>query len=180
MKKGGLSFGGDEEEEDGTKEGEAASNRSAPAAPNDTEDSSSDAPPAITKKRGLRPNSSVSLQPKAMTKSALIRDAHLKENLRREYLQMQEAVKATELILPFVFFDGKNTPGGACRMKKGDFVWLFLERARKVGATSGEAQGRRKDWARIGVDDLMVVRGELIIPHVSHNEICGRELFCRF
>lgn len=58
-------------------------------------------------------------------------------------------------------------------MKKGDFVWLFLDRARKVGAESAGRDGPggsgagRKDWARIGVDDLMLVRGDIVVPHVS-------------
>lgn len=108
-----------------------------------------------------------------MTKSALLRDAQLKEALRKEYLQIQEAVKATEFMLPFVFFDGKISGGGACRMKKGDFIWLFLDRARKVGAESAGRDGPggsgagRKDWARIGVDDLILVKGDIIVPHVS-------------
>lgn len=60
-------------------------------------------------------------------------------------------------------------------MKKGEFVWVFLDGSRKVGAESGagvdgkegEAGKARREWARVGVDDLMMVRGEIIIPHVS-------------
>jgi protein FAM50 len=167
LKKGGLSFGGDEEAEDNTGNGTPASTRRA------RNEDSSDAAPPVLKKKGLKPNSSVSFQPKAMTKSALLRDAQLKESLRRDYLQIQDAVKATEFMLPFVFFDGKISGGGTCRMKKGDFIWLFLDRARKVGAESAGRDGPggsgagRKDWARIGVDDLMLVRGDIVVPHVS-------------
>ncbi|KKA17804.1 hypothetical protein T310_8249, partial [Rasamsonia emersonii CBS 393.64] len=55
-----------------------------------------------------------------------------------------------------------------------DPVWLFLDRCRKVGAelgVSGTQNGgrvkkdSRREWARVGVDDLMLVRGEIIIPH---------------
>ena len=128
----------------------------------------SDGKSTTFKKRGLKPNAAVSLQPKALTKSALLREAQLKETLRKEYLQIQEAVKATEFVIPFVFYDGKNIPGGSCRVKKGDFIWLFLDRARKLGAgLEGKGDRSRKDWARIGVDDLMLVKGDLIIPHVS-------------
>ena len=168
MKKGALSFADDAEE----AEESSNNNTSKPTAGADHEDESDNAPPVL-KKRGLKPNSAVSVQPKAVTKSALLRDAQLKESLRKEYLQIQEAVKATEFILPFTFFDGKITTGGACRMKKGDFVWLFLDRARKVGAESAGRDGPggsgagRKDWARIGVDDLMLVRGDIVVPHVS-------------
>jgi hypothetical protein len=54
-------------------------------------------------------------------------------------------------------------------VKKGDYVWLFLDRSRKVGADLGvgEKVNSRREWARIGVDDLLLVRGNLIIPHVS-------------
>lgn len=84
---------------------------------------------------------------------------------------MQETVKATEIVIPFVFYDGTNIPGGACKVKKGDYIWVLLDRSRKVGAElgvgGGEKANSRREWARVGVDDLMLVRGEVIIPHVS-------------
>ncbi|KAL9529145.1 hypothetical protein SMMN14_06982 [Sphaerulina musiva] len=176
VKKGGLSFGGDdddeEEEEAGQRTGEDGSVRVRAISANTFagqppgEDSDTSATSAAFKKKSLRPNASVGLQPKALTKSALLREAQLKDALRKEYIQIQEAVKATEFILPFVFYNGKNAPGGKVRLKKGDFVWLFLERARKVGAELGKVGERgRKDWARISVDDLMVVKGDLILTH---------------
>lgn len=103
-----------------------------------------------------------------MTKSVMQKESQLKDQLRKEYLQIQEAVKATEFVLPFTFYHGKSLPGGMVRMKKGDHIWLFLERARKVGADmAGRGDRSKKDWARISVDDLIVVTGDLIIPHVS-------------
>lgn len=70
------------------------------------------------------------------------------------------------------------------RVRKGEFVWVFLDGSRKVGALGGannqkenQRQGSstnaetnasakaRREWARVGVDDLMLVRGEIIIPH---------------
>jgi protein FAM50 len=82
-------------------------------------------------------------------------------------------VKATEIEIPFVFYDGTNIPGGVVKVKKGDYIWVFLDRSRKVGAELGVGKegsgggGVQRQWAKIGVDDLMVVRGSLIIPHVS-------------
>ncbi len=123
--------------------------------------------------RRLGANAAVLFAPKAMTKSALLREAQTREQLRKEFLSMQEFVRATEIILPFVFYDGTNIPGGACKVKKGDYVWLFLDRSRKVGAElsvgGSEKVKSRNEWARVSVDDLMLVRGEIIIPH--HYEI---------
>ncbi|WPH04720.1 Hypothetical protein R9X50_00761300 [Acrodontium crateriforme] len=169
LKKAVLSFGDDEEEQDldhssaPTPASTSRSNTPAQngsAAPTDSDDSS------FAPKKRLRPNTSVTFQPKALTKSALLKEAQLKEQLRKEFVQMQEAVKQTEFVLPFVFYDGSNVPGGSCRMKKGDHIWLFLERARKVGADlANKGDKSKKDWARISVDDLMIVKGDLIIPH---------------
>ncbi|KAI5363332.1 Putative XAP5 protein [Septoria linicola] len=182
-KRGGLSFanddGDDENEQQQQTAGEddwasvgatpnAVTRANTPAGqpPGEDSDAASTSSTTFKKKKSLRPNSSIGLQPKALTKSALLKEAQLKDALRKEYVQIQEAVKATEFVLPFVFYDGKNAPGGKVRLKKGDHVWLFLERARKVGAELGKVGDRgRKDWARISVDDLMVVKGDLILGH---------------
>ena len=171
-----MSFGVDEEEQEQEGEGGGLKIALATATPLDSTpygDVSVKAPQApsrndSTKKR-LGPNANLAVAPKAMTKSALIREAQVREQLRKEFLSMQEAVKAAEIVIPFVFYDGTNIPGGACKVKKGDYVWLFLDRSRKVGAElgvgGGEKASSRREWARVGVDDLMLVRGEIIIPH---------------
>ncbi|KAL2142900.1 hypothetical protein VTI28DRAFT_608 [Corynascus sepedonium] len=114
-------------------------------------------------------NSSVGIVPRARTKAALRREAAEREALRKEFLMLQAAVKATEIAIPFVFYDGTNIPGGIVRVKKGDFVWLFLDKSRKVGAQLGvgadKSVNARRDWARVSVDDLLLVRGTMIIPH---------------
>lgn len=120
-------------------------------------------------------NKSVGIVPKPQTKRSLLQESQEREKLRKEFLQIQERVKASDIAIPFVFYDGSNIPGGICRVKKGDFVWVFLDGSRKVGAETGagvngkEAENAkaRREWARVGVDDLMMVRGEIIIPHVS-------------
>ena len=119
----------------------------------------------------LGPNATVAVAPRALTKAALRNESQTREALRREFQAMQEAVRATEIVIPFVFYDGTNIPGGACKIKKGEHIWVFLDRARKLGAQSGvnaageRGGGSRRNWARIGVDDLVFVRGEVIIPH---------------
>ena len=131
--------------------------------------------------RRLTPNpNSLLPAPKVQTKATLQAEAVTRDNLRREFLALQEAVRNTEILIPFVFYDGTNIPGGVVQVKKGDHIWLFLERCRKVGAQLGVSGGggsggdrgakskndSRRDWARVGVDDLICVRGEVIIPHV--------------
>lgn len=105
-------------------------------------------------------------------------EAQARDTLRKEFLAMQESVKNTEIAVPFVFFDGTSIPAGSVKMKKGDYIWLFLDRCRKVGAELGVggangASKARKEWARISVDDLMLVKGDVIVPHVSlPTELC--------
>lgn len=117
--------------------------------------------------------------PKAMTKASLAAEAAERDRLRSEFIKTQEQIRNAEIAIPFVFYDGSSLPGGTVKVKKGEHIWLFLERCRKVGAEIGvssegsvEGGGSRqrvegkKSWARIGVDDLMLIRGDIIIPHV--------------
>lgn len=168
-----LSFGLDDEEEDYSSTSAVASPRA--RTPNDLpsgRDSPAADDEAAVPKRRLGPNAAAGSAPKIKTKAVLLREAQAREQLRKEFLDRREAVKATDFAIPFVFYDGTNIPGGICRMKKGDHVWLFLDRARKVGAELGVGGDKgRREWARISVDDLMMVRGEMIIPHVSSDRI---------
>jgi protein FAM50 len=157
-----LSFGLDDDEE-------ADSSSSAVPTPRDitpADMSSDNEPPPLKKKLGA--NTGVGVKPRVMTKSALAREAQQAELARKDFLALRDAVKATEIVIPFVFYDGTNIPGGRCRVKKGDHIWLFLDRARKVGAELGVGGDKSKrEWARVSIDDLMLVRGELILPHVG-------------
>lgn len=132
-----------------------------------------------TTKHKLAPNPTTAVPaPKAMTKASLAAEAAERERLRIEFMRVQEQVRDSEIAIPFVFYDGSNLPGGMVKVKKGEHIWLFLERCRKVGAAMGvnsegsvEGGGTRppsvgkKSWARIGVDDLMLVKRDIIIPH---------------
>ncbi|CAK7198363.1 hypothetical protein SEUCBS139899_001024 [Sporothrix eucalyptigena] len=148
-KKGGkvskLSFLGDEEDEGDEEE-----------APKEKKDKKASTP------SGLPPI-------KSFTQQARRRQEAEREALRKEFQALQDAVKASEVAIPFVFYEGANLPGGVVKVKKGDHVWLFLDRSRKVGARLGVGEKKlskaRLHWARINVDDLMLVRGNLIIPH---------------
>ncbi|KAF7122316.1 hypothetical protein CNMCM5793_000273 [Aspergillus hiratsukae] len=170
LMKSKLSFGDDEENETGDEPVPTPRETSVPRSASRTPADDSSAPSS----RRITPNPNAPPPPKALTKAALKAEAEARDALRREFLAMQEAVKNTEILIPFIFYDGTNIPAGAVKVRKGDPVWLFLDRCRKVGAelgvagASGAAKGRkdnRREWARISVDDLMLVRGQIIIPH---------------
>ncbi|CAI6087867.1 hypothetical protein V2G26_010105 [Clonostachys chloroleuca] len=141
-----LSFGDDEEEEGEDEDGESEEKKT---------------------KGKFKANASVGVVPKAVTKAALRKEAAEREALRQEFIAQRDAVKATEIAIPFIFYDGANIPGGTVRVKKGDFVWFFLDKSRKVGAELGvgEKANATRTWARVGVDDLILVRGTVILPH---------------
>lgn len=174
VKKALVSFGDNEDEEgDATPVGRLKKKK--PRQDNEDDgvdlDNGSDGTDVSKKSGKIVANASVGVVPRALTKAALRREAAEREKLRKEFLALQEAVKNTEIAIPFVFYDGSNTPGGIVRVRKGEFVWVFLDNCRKVGAeleVGGEKNANaRREWARIGVDDLMLVRGTMIIPHVS-------------
>lgn len=189
--KGKLSFGGvEDEDEDGTDP------RSAAIAANNKVEGMDDSVDAggvglaealveseAARKRKVNPKLRAP-PPKVLTKNTLLREAQERETLRREFLVLQEKIKNEEISIPFVFYDGmfcSLTPplypadkslinhtgtnvappdGGGVQVKKGEAVWLFLERARRMSG--------RREWLRVSVDDLLLVRGEVIIPHVCH------------
>lgn len=124
----------------------------------------------------MKANPNAPPPPKALTKATIEAEALARDTLRKEFLVMQEAVKNTEIVIPFVFYDGTSVPAGSVKVKKGDPIWLFLDRCRKVGAEMGvrgangaskAKKDSRREWARVSVDDLMLVKGDIIVPHVS-------------
>lgn len=155
-----MSFGDDDEENNQEEDGPQTTK---PKSKNPTPESESDTKKIV--------NTSAPVIPKALTKAARLKEQAEKDALRKEFLILQAAVKQTEIAIPFVFYDGTNIPGGVVRVKKGDHIWLFLDKSRKVGAELGVGGDKnanaRRDWARVGVDDLMLVRRGVIIPHVS-------------
>lgn len=180
-KKALVSFG-DEEGEDGTEgpavvvKGKTKEDKSEEAKDSETAESAADdeATGKDGKKTGkITANAAVGVVPRALTTAALRREAAERDALRKEFLLLQEAIKNTEIAIPFVFYDGTNIPGGMVRIRKGEFVWVFLDKGRKVGARLAAGRERasysRRDWARVGVDDLLLVRGTMIIPHVSQD-----------
>ncbi|PLN83919.1 XAP5 domain protein [Aspergillus taichungensis] len=171
LAKSKLSFADDEEETENTGEESAATPRE-PSVPRSS--SKTPAEDSVPASRRITPNPNAPPPPKAITKAAVKAETEARDALRREFLVMQEAVKNTEILIPFIFYDGTNIPAGTVKVKKGDPVWLFLDRCRKVGAELGVGGGshaskgrkdNRREWARVSVDDLILVKGEIIIPH---------------
>ncbi|KNG45285.1 XAP5-domain-containing protein [Stemphylium lycopersici] len=168
--KGKLSFGTEEEDDTDSSVSKAHTPRASPAATATVAQPEAESKVVKKKTKKLGANASIGLKPRVMTKTALQREAQQAELARQDFVILREAVKATEVVIPFVFYDGTNVPGGRCRLKKGEQIWLFLDKARKVGAELGVGGDKsRRDWARVSVDDLMLVRGEVILPH--HYEI---------
>jgi protein FAM50 len=165
-----LSFGIDDED-DGTSASAAPTPRSLSRTPDIREEAGSD-DAAITKKKfGAR--AGIRFVPKAKTKAAIQQEAEKAEQLRKEFLATREVVKKTDIIIPFVFYDGTITTGGKVKVKKGDHIWLFLDKARKMGAELGVGGDKASsNWARVSVDDLMMVKDEIILPHVSFHDEC--------
>ena len=130
--------------------------------------------------RRIAPNPNAPPPPKVLTKATLDAEAKTRDALRKEFLAMQEAIRNTEILIPFIFYDGTNIPAGTVKVKKGDPVWLFLDRSRKVGADRGVGRYQvrkeiRREWVRASVDDLILVRGNIMIPHVcSHHLEIGK------
>ena len=163
-----LSFGVDDEDEDGTGASTAPTPRSMSRTPDIREEEESEGGIVILPKKLFGARQGLGFAPKARTKAALQQEAEKTEQLRKEFIATRDVVKKTEIIIPFVFYDGAITPGGKVKVKKGDHVWLFLDKARKMGAELGVGGERASsNWARVSVDDLMMVRDEIILPHVS-------------
>jgi len=162
-----LSFGIDDEEEEDSSMSPAPTPRSLSKTPDvRTSNEDGESEDAGFPKKKLGPRSGVAFVPKVRTKAALVQEAQKQEQLRKEFVVTRDVVKKTDIIVPFVFYDGTITPGGKVKVKKGDHIWLFLDKARKIGAELGVGGDKASSqWARVSVDDLMLVKGEIIIPH---------------
>jgi protein FAM50 len=193
LKKGALSFGYDDGEDDGegsdaveavstSKAIDRPQTRSPTAEKRDDTASPSRSPPPQSQTRRLGPNTLLGAPaPKVLTKAAVRQENLIRDNLRKEFIALQERIKETPMLIPFVFYDGTAIPAGTLKLNKGDPVWLFLDMARKIGArqdiaadssdkNDSSAAGKTsksnlKGWARVSVDDLILVRGDIIIPH---------------
>lgn len=165
-----LSFGSDQEDDDVASSRPLAPKRAGGNASLSTQgDTNKDSNILDAPRHRLVPNARFADMPRAKTKATLAKEAILREQLKADFHKVQAIVKATEIKIRFTFYDGADTPGGIVRVKKGDLIWLFLDRARKVGAHMTSGDRTLREWARISVDDLMMIRDGIIVPH--HYEI---------
>ncbi len=86
------------------------------------------------------------------------REARLREELKREWLAAQDAVRAEKVEVVFSYWDGSGHRR-ALTLPKGTTVGKFLERVRQ------ELCGQFPDLQRVGSDELLYVKEDLIIPH---------------
>lgn len=157
-----LSFGLDDEDEDDPSSANEKpklnkSQAEVPAADTLAPDSETDRP-----KSRLGANKLAGFAPKAITKHALRQEAEQREALREEFRKKQERVKEANIVIPFVFFEGTNTVTSRVKLKKGDTVDVLLSGAQKI-----LVKENYKKWVHLKLDDLMLVRGGVMIPHVS-------------
>ncbi|KAK9449332.1 XAP5, circadian clock regulator-domain-containing protein [Limtongia smithiae] len=110
-----------------------------------------DIPPTSAKRRKVDATVDTSF---IKTKQSATWEAEQRETLRREYLQQQEQIRQEKVDLQFCYYDGTCT-SSSVQIKKGDQVWVMLDRTRK----------NRKELHRGTVDDMMLVRDNIIIPH---------------
>lgn len=84
-------------------------------------------------------------------------DRRAREELRKEWLERQETLKAEEIEIVYSYWDGSGHRKSVL-CKKGDAIGTFLEKAR---LQFPELRG-------VSADNLMYIKEDLIIPAVSY------------
>ncbi|VDQ02253.1 unnamed protein product, partial [Trichobilharzia regenti] len=81
-----------------------------------------------------------------------------REELRREWVAKQAAIKEEEIVITYSYWDGSGHRKQV-RMKKGHSIHLFLHRC---------LEQLRKDFSELksaSADQMMYIKEDLIIPH---------------
>lgn len=79
-----------------------------------------------------------------------------RDELRKEWLKMQEDLKQEDVEITYSYWDG-NGHRKEVTCKKGDTIAMFLEKCRN----------QFPELRAVSVDNLMYIKEDLIIPHVS-------------
>ncbi|KAH8860876.1 Protein FAM50 [Schistosoma japonicum] len=85
-------------------------------------------------------------------------EKRLREELRREWVAKQAAIKEEEIVITYSYWDGSGHRKQV-RMKKGHSIHLFLHRC---------VEQLRKDFSELksaSADQMMYIKEDLIIPH---------------
>jgi len=85
-------------------------------------------------------------------------DNMLREQLRQEWVERQEKMKAEEITITFSYWDGSGHRR-VVKMKKGNSISQFLQKG---------LDGLKKEFNELKtctVDNLMFIKEDLIIPH---------------
>uniref|UniRef100_A0A8D1A822 Family with sequence similarity 50 member A n=1 Tax=Sus scrofa TaxID=9823 RepID=A0A8D1A822_PIG len=143
-----LSFTLEEEEEAGEEEEAVA-----------VEEEELEREEVTTKKRklGKNPDVDTSFLPDRDREEE---ENRLREELRQEWEAKQEKIKSEEIEITFSYWDGSGHRR-TVKMKKGNTMQQFLQKALEI---------LRKDFSELrsaGVEQLMYIKEDLIIPHVS-------------
>nr|XP_037844774.1 protein FAM50A isoform X1 [Chlorocebus sabaeus] len=143
-----LSFTLEEEEEGGEEEEEAA-----------MYEEEMEREEITTKKRklGKNPDVDTSFLPDRDREEE---ENRLREELRQEWEAKQEKIKSEEIEITFSYWDGSGHRR-TVKMRKGNTMQQFLQKALEI---------LRKDFSELrsaGVEQLMYIKEDLIIPHVS-------------
>ncbi|KAL9051803.1 MAG: hypothetical protein Q9162_005797 [Coniocarpon cinnabarinum] len=154
-----LSFEEDDDEIEGAPQSTIAKkSKPGPAAP--PKELSTDAGQSDRQTSKIGANKMTGLAPKAITKHSLQQEAEQIVALREEFRKQQEIVKEANIIVPFVFFEGTNTITSRVRLKKGDAIDALLSAVQKILVKEDY-----KRWVHLKLDDLMLVRNGVMIPH---------------
>ncbi|KAI5478519.1 hypothetical protein MNV49_005048 [Pseudohyphozyma bogoriensis] len=143
-----LSFGFDDEEEDG---GDSGANTPKTKKKGDPASDDESEPVAKKAKLGKNPSVATHFLPDREREEAERKE---REELRTQWLQMQEDMKKEDIEITYSYWDGSGHRK-VVTCKKGDTIAQFLEKCR----------GQFPELRSVTVDNLMYIKEDLIIPH---------------
>lgn len=144
-----LSFNVDEDEESSEEEADTEKDRSS------TSDSGASRVVVPTSRLKKNPDVDTSFLPDREREEE---ESRLREELRQEWVDKQEALKNEEIDITFSYWDGSGHRR-CVRMKKGASIYHFLTKC---------MESLRKEFTELRAvtgDQLMYVKEDLIIPH---------------
>eukprot|EP00794_Sanderia_malayensis_P005974 gene5974-6670_t len=121
----------------------------------DEEDGDNETEAVLPKRIQKNPNVDTSFLPDRQREEE---EQKLRENLRQEWTEKQERIKQEEVEITYSYWDGSGHRR-TCRMTKGDTIQKFLQKCLM------DLRGHFTELRACGVEHLMYVKEDLIIPH---------------